>query len=270
MGVVYLGRDITLDRVVALKTLPKLSSGAVTRLGVEARLMASVTHPNLATIFGIETWRRTPIIVVEYLEGGTLSARRDPAPSVDAVLKLGVSLASAVGALHAAGVLHRDIKPSNIGFTKSGAFTNSGTPKLLDFGLASLMDAGPASPDGGSEKAPTATQSAMIGGHVVAGTPLYLSPEAAAGAAPAPDFDLWSLAMVLYEAMAGRHPFQADTVDAVLRKVRDARVPDIRAIRSDCPEPVAVALTLMLSPERAQRPASAAAFRHTLERLVRA
>jgi hypothetical protein len=174
MGVVYLGRDRALERDVALKTLPELLDGAVSRITDEARAMAALNHESLATIYGLEFWRRTPVLVVEYFPEGTLADRlaRGPMPPGEAVA-LGSRVAGALAYMHARGVVHRDIKPSNIGLTAGGA------PKLLDFGLAA-------------------------DGETFAGTPEYLPPEALDGTPPTAAVDLWGLSTVLLEACGGR------------------------------------------------------------------
>jgi hypothetical protein len=174
MGVVYLGRDRALDREVALKTLPELHDGAVSRLTDEARAMAALNHESLATIYGLELWRRTPVLVVEYFPDGTLAEKLARGPLSPAeTIALGIRLAGALTYMHARGVLHRDIKPSNIGFTATGA------PKLLDFGLA--------------------TDDAAF-----AGTAEYLPPEALDGAPPNAAVDLWGLSTVLLQSCGGR------------------------------------------------------------------
>ncbi|HEX9365753.1 MAG TPA: serine/threonine-protein kinase, partial [Vicinamibacterales bacterium] len=174
MGVVYLARDTALGREVALKTLPARRDRSVARLRDEARAMAALNHPSLATIYGLEVWRRTPVLVVEYLAGGTLTGRlaHGPLPRAE-VLALGIWLADAVTYMHARGLLHRDLKPGNIGVTADGVM------KLLDFGLSA---------DSGTP----------------AGTPAYLPPEALAGAPPDAAVDLWGLCTVLHDAGGGQ------------------------------------------------------------------
>lgn len=169
MGIVYLGRDLVLDRHVALKTLPGLQGDMVVRLRREARVMAALNHEAIATIYGFELWRGSPVLVMEYCPLGTLArALATRWLEVDEVLRLGVRLCAALAYMHGRGVLHRDIKPSNIGFTSTGA------AKLLDFGLS-------------AEEHP-------------AGTRAYLPPEALAGAPPDEALDLWALALVLRQA----------------------------------------------------------------------
>jgi hypothetical protein len=251
MGVVYRAVDLTLDREVAVKTLPRLGTVAALRLRREARAMASVEHPNLARIWGAESWRGTPILVLEFLSGGTLAQKLLAGPMpIPAALSLGQVLASALGCMHAAGLLHRDIKPSNIGFSADGS------PKLLDFGLARIGD-GWTRPHGGApgpQLAPEITRTTVsLDGRIV-GTPLYLSPEALAGETADPACDLWSLSVVLYEAIAGVHPFQAPTVREVFARIASADAADMRRWRPDCPASLAAFFADSLSRRRDRRP----------------
>ena len=269
MGVVYCAVDMVLDRKVAIKTLPVRYRSAE-RLHGEARTMARVLHPNLALLYGTEQWRGTPMLVVEYLDGGTLRDRIRGGPlSYASAIDLGIVLADVLERVHGVGVLHRDVKPSNIGYTSDRR------PKLLDFGLA-LLD-----PLSGERPAvapllmrarhaldrSTDPSGTVTVGERLVGTPLYLAPEALAGATPQPSFDLWGLALVLYEAIAGRHPFAAEDSATVLAAVERTRVPDIRDYRPTCPVGLAVLLRNALSPSISRRPASAGALRAELHGL---
>ena len=267
-GVVYRAFDTILDREVAIKTLPWLRSESARRLHREARAMATVVHPNLALIYGTERWRGTPMLIVEYLAGGTLRdrMRRGPLPCEEAI-ELGIVLSGVLHRLHASGMLHRDVKPSNIGLTSDGQ------PKLMDFGLALLHRIGdlgrPAdSPSNRASEAPDLSADPAVtttGADGLVGTPLYLAPEALAGVAPRPSFDLWALTLVLYEAVAGRHPFVGGDRRAVLAAVERADVPDVRAYRPTCSAGLAALLGDALSRDITRRPASAAALGTALQ-----
>lgn len=273
MGVVYQAIDIALDRKVAIKTLPRLTTDRILRLQREARAMAAVSHPNLAVIFGVESWRGAPLLLAEYLEGGTLADRLASGPLhwADAIT-LGIVLADVLDKVHASGVLHRDIKPSNVGFTREGA------PKLLDFGIAvmhvpsmSAVVEAPRPPVAGRElsvdPALRLAATAVTGADRLVGTPLYLSPEALAEAEPDTSFDLWSLSLVLFESVAGRNPFHGATIGDVADNIRRGPAPDILAYCAECPPALATFFTAALAPDRAERPRSAGELRTWLQEL---
>jgi len=256
MGVVYQAEDLALRRMVAVKTLPRLDPGRAYRLHREAQSMARVTHPNLELIYGVETWCDRPVLIVEFLEGGTLSDRLAEGPiPLSEILGLGITLSEGLHALHRAGVLHRDIKPSNIGFTAEGS------AKLMDFGIAKLMagDAAPVGQEPATASKPDATSTVEI-----VGTPAYMSPEAIRREAPGPSFDLWSLAVVLFEAFTGTNPFLGQSWVETVARLQSGVVPDPRAHVSQCPAAFAEFLEASLAPEPAARPLSALDFRNGL------
>ena len=197
MGAVYLARDLRLERDVAIKILTARSLGRLMGLKPEAWAMSTVTHPGVAQIYGVESWRGRPFLVVEFLAGGTLEDRlRDGPLAPSQAVSVVARLAGALAALHEKGFLHGDVKPSNIGFTSEGS------PKLLDFGLAHAVD-----------------DAAMVGGALP-----YLSPQVLAGRPADEADDGWSLSVVLYEMVSGRHPFAGGAADAVRRRIRRADI----------------------------------------------
>jgi len=261
MGVVYLATDLALGRRVALKTLPRVSDSLALRLQREARAMARVLHPNLALIYGAEQWRGSPVLIVEYLEGGTVldSLRRGPF-GVDEALGLGILIADVLDRLHRAGVLHRDVKPSNIGYTLAGE------PKLLDLGLAAAF-----APHGDEPSNEVRAVASLHGDYAVAsdsrqlGTLRYMSPEALAGQVPKPSFDLWALCLVLHEVIAGRYPFATLEGDDLVAALRRAEFPDVREARPDCPPAIAAFLRDALAADPSRRPRTAADLRSVLQ-----
>jgi len=266
MGVVYQATDIGLRRTVAIKTLPKMSQEACIRLLREARTMAAVVHPNLAIIHGAETWRGTPMLIIEFLAGGTLAQRLRSGPlAISEAINLGLVLANVLEKTHAKAILHRDIKPSNIGFSEEG------TPKLHDFGLARIVSQS----DAFSEHQPLP----LAGGETLTmveietskqrliGTPAYLVPEALENNNPDDSWDLWSLGLVLYEAIAGSNPFVARTVKETIHRVSQMPIPNLQELRSDCPDAVAEFFRNALSRDPARRPSGARQFRSELAKL---
>ncbi len=272
MGVVYRARDVSLARDVAIKVLPGVSHQAVRRLRREARAAARLIHPNLGLIFAAESWRGTPMLVLEFLDGGTLEDRIEcgliPAPDV---VHWGIQLADALEAAHAQGLLHRDVKPSNIGFTTRGV------PKLFDFGLVRLLDDSvSAASDEVRSGLPAAIEpldSAASGSFTltasgrVAGTAAYLSPEAVQGQLPSPGFDVWGLTITLYEALTGENPFAVAPAERAFNLILTVPLPDLRILRPDCPESLAAFFQVALSKFPDERPSTARELRQRLAAL---
>jgi serine/threonine protein kinase len=249
MGVVYEAEDQDLNRRIALKVIPEISATVSAQLRSEARAMACIEHANLARIYGLETWRGVAILVLELLGGGTLAARLGGKWEVREALMLGVKMAEALHVVHRSGVVHRDVKPSNIGFTVDGA------PKLLDFGIARMM---------GDVTPPLASFGDLFES-TVSGTPGYLSPEALQGDSGPPQ-DLWALAMVLYQVIAGLHPLAVSGVGNSSRQTPP--IPDLREFRGSCSESVARFFGHALSLDPSERPQSARVLSRELTELL--
>jgi eukaryotic-like serine/threonine-protein kinase len=204
MGIVYKARDLSLRRVVALKTiteLPASTPGQLERFVDEAQAAARLQHPNIVTVHSVGEHRGRPYFALEFVDGGDLKQRLAEKPLAPmAAAELLETLARAVHAAHKAGIVHRDLKPSNI------LLTSDGVPKVADFGLAKLL---------GGDSART------VSGQVV-GTPSYMAPEQAGGYSKdvGPTADVYALGAILYEALTGRPPFlgisQVETLSLVV------------------------------------------------------
>ncbi len=225
MGVVYLATDTRLDRQVAIKALPsELASDPVRleRFEREAKTLASLNHPNLAGIHGVEEQDGAKYLVLEFVEGETLADRLDRGPlPVDEAIELAVQIAAGVEAAHEAGVIHRDLKPANI------IVTPDGDAKVLDFGLARTDEGGQSSTgalDSPTMTSPQPQHSPTIAGAIL-GTAAYMSPEQARGRRVDKRTDIWSFGVVLYEMLVGSSPFHGETatdsIGAVLHKDLD-------------------------------------------------
>lgn len=261
MGVVYRARDIALGRSVALKTLPRVKADALLRLRQEARSMAGFVHPNLALIFGAESWDGVPVLVVEYLAGGTLAKRLPPPMQPAEALELAATLAGALSAMHDQGHLHRDVKPQNI------AFTADGTPKLLDFGLAHLSVEADLTPKRARFPDDRALTDRLTHTGGIVGTPLYLSPEVLSGSPPSPAQDLWSLHLVLWECLAGSHPLAGLPREEAFRCLSRGELPVAKRLPGSLPSPVTELLETALHRDPRQRPSTAAAARRAILRV---
>ena len=252
MGVVYRAEDLVLRRPVALKTLPRVTASLSARLRAEAEAMAAVGHPHLVTIYGAETWRGTLVLVMEYLAGGTLAARPGRPQAAAEVMALGEKVAEALHAMHLQGLLHRDIKPSNIGFRADGH------PVLLDFGLARLVEEarGGMVPGRAARPAPPrALDEDLTSTDHLVGTPLYMSPEVRARRPATPASDVWSLGLVLGEALLGAHPLRGETGVAWNPLTGPL---DLRHARPGCPPALATALAEATDPVPERRPTAGA------------
>jgi eukaryotic-like serine/threonine-protein kinase len=267
MGVVYQGSDLALGRQVAIKTLRSVSPEDAMRLRREARTAAAVSHPHLAPVYGMETWKGTPMLVMELLEGGTLAQRvfRQGLPAVETV-ELGIAMAEALAQLHAADILHRDIKPSNIGYTKDGV------PKLMDFGIARVIFELREEEGLEDEDDPDLIPTVAVwpaGGesgdfrHCFVGTLSYLSPEALRGDPADASFDLWGLCVVLYECLLGKKVFSG-TNEQIAERVRAGRVPDFAQVCPDHGPALAGFFRDALHRTPSRRPATACDLRRRL------
>ena len=219
MGQVWQATDTQLNRQVALKILPDAFAADPDRLARftrEAQILASLNHPNIAAIYGIEEAEGTRALVLELVEGPTLADRISKGPiPLDEALPIAKQMAEALEAAHEAGVIHRDLKPANV------KVKGDGTVKVLDFGLAKALDP---NPEGDPSQSPTLTAAATQMG-VILGTAAYMSPEQARGSTVDRRADIWSFAVVLYEMLTGRKPFPGDDISQTLARVID-RDPD--------------------------------------------
>lgn len=245
MGAVYRATDTKLSREVAIKVLPDAFASDADRLmrfTREAQVLASLNHPNIATIYGIEE----RAIVMELVEGPTLADRLEGgAIPLDEALAIARQIAAALEAAHEKGVIHRDLKPANIKVTPDGAV------KVLDFGLAKLVDPNETSEN--PDLSPTVVRghSPTIAGMIM-GTAAYMSPEQARGAHVDKRADIWSFGVVLYEMLVGRQLFMGETVSDTLAAVLKTD-PDWTILPSGTPEPVRRLLRRALQRDRKHR-----------------
>ena len=237
MGEVYRVRDTKLGRDVALKILPEAFAAdaeRLTRFEQEARTLASLNHPNIAQIYGLEQTGQTTALAMELVRGEDLAQRIARGPlTIDETLLTARQIAQALEAAHEAGVVHRDLKPANIKVRDDGAI------KILDFGLAKAGAPGPASaaPAGSSDAAATMPPLAMTMHGVILGTAAYMAPEQAKGKPVDRRADIWAFGVVLYEMLTGRGAFSGETVTDVLASVIE-REPDWTALPQKTPAAV--------------------------------
>jgi len=208
MGEVYLANDSKLDRNVAIKVLPETMTRdpeRVARFEREAKLLASLNHPNIAAIHGFDDSDGTRFLVMEYVEGETLGSHLKNGPvAVEDALDIAKQISEALEAAHEQGVIHRDLKPANV------MIREDGTVKVLDFGLAKARADEPSGP--ASANSPTITANFTRPG-VVLGTAGYMSPEQARGRALDKRTDIWSFGILLFECLTGHRLFQGETAN---------------------------------------------------------
>ena len=233
MGEVYLARDTKLGREVALKILPDALARDAERLfrfKREAQTLASLNHPNIGGIYGIEDSGGQPALVLEFVDGETLAERINTGlvPLVDA-LKIAVQIAEAIEAAHEKNVIHRDLKPANVKITPQGMV------KVLDFGLAkALADEATIASD--VSHSPTLSVTATAAG-VILGTAGYMAPEQARGKPVDRRADIWAFGVLLFEMLTARRAFGGETAADILAKVLE-REPDWKALPPGTPAAV--------------------------------
>src|SRR5215467_5295068 len=230
MGEVYRARDTRLKRDVALKVLPEVfarDAGRMARFQREAEVLASLNHPNIAQIYGVED----RALVMEFVEG---ESPKGPMPFDDA-WKIALQIAGALEYAHDKGVIHRDLKPANVKVTPGGVV------KLLDFGLAKAFTGQPEASPSHGEDSPTLTMGATEAG-VILGTAAYMAPEQARGKSVDKRADIWAFGAVLYEMITGHQLFRGEDVSEVLASVImkepdfDPIPPKVRQVLKRCLE----------------------------------
>jgi WD40 repeat protein/tRNA A-37 threonylcarbamoyl transferase component Bud32 len=252
MGIVYQARQVTLNRIVALKMIRDgslASAGDLERFRTEAEAIARLQHPNIVQIYEVGEHDGPPFFSLEYCLGGSLATKLSgtPLPPNEAAV-LVETLARAMQAAHDKGVIHRDLKPANV------LLGEDGTPKITDFGLAKKLD------DEGQ------TQTGLV-----MGTPSYMAPEQAAGRTGeiGPLVDVYALAAILYECLTGRPPFKAATMPQTLRQVLEKDPVPPRTLNAAVPRDLETICLKGLHKEPAKRYESAAALADDLGRFLR-
>lgn len=247
MGEVFLAEDTTLDRRVAIKVLPDVFAGDPERLARferEAKLLASLNHPNIASIYGLGQADGKRFIVMELAEGETLAKRisRGPRP-VDQTLAICRQIAEGLESAHEKGIIHRDLKPSNV------MISDDGKVKILDFGLAKVFQTETAAPD--VTQSPTISEAATRAG-VILGTAAYMSPEQAKGKPVDTRTDIWAFGCVLFECLVGEKAFVGQTITEVVASILKVE-PDWNLLPTETPRAVRTLLRRCLQKDPARR-----------------
>ena len=251
MGEVWRGRDARLGRDVAIKVLPAALANdgeRRARFERECRLLASLNHPHIASVLGLEDASGAPALVMELVEGQTLAERLDAHGAIEMgeTLALARQIAEAVEFAHEKGIVHRDLKPGNIKLTPEGA------AKVLDFGLAKAL----AAEDGTAQSSPQITQSPTMSvgtqAGVLLGTAAYMAPEQARGRSVDKRADIWAFGVVLFEMLTGRQLFAGETVSDTIARILE-RQPDWASLPARTPVRVRELLRRCLEKDAKQR-----------------
>jgi len=247
MGEVYRARDTKLGRDVAIKILPRLFATDAerrARFDREARLLASLNHPHIGAIYGVEEMDGTPVLILELVDGDTLSDRLERGQiAISEALNIARQIADALEAAHEKGIIHRDLKPANIKITPEGVV------KVLDFGLAKAASGDVSGPD--LPQSPSLTIGGTRDG-MIRGTAAYMSPEQARGKPVDKRTDLWAFGCVLYEMLTSRPAFASDTISDTIARIFE-RDPDWRALPAATPPSVTQLLHRCLNKDPKRR-----------------
>jgi eukaryotic-like serine/threonine-protein kinase len=246
MGLVFRGRDTKLLRDVALKVLPDHFADdpdRLARLQREAQVLASLNHPNIAQIYGLEQFGGAGCIVMELVEGETLAERLKNGPlPLDEALGIAKQLTDALAAAHERGIVHRDLKPANIKLAPNGMV------KVLDFGLAKAL--GNRGPEADRSSLPTQMSGSVVG--AIVGTAAYMSPEQARGKKVDGRTDIWAFGCILYEMLTGRQAFDGETITDMLAKIVTLQ-PDFNLLPPHTPSSIRLLLEATLNKNVTQR-----------------
>jgi serine/threonine-protein kinase len=247
MGEVYRAEDTNLSRQVAIKVLPDefaYDAERLARFEREAKLLASLNHPNIAAIHGLEEHEGKRFLVLELVEGQTLAERlRKGRIPLDETLDICRQIAEGLEAAHEKGIIHRDLKPANVKVTPEGKV------KILDFGLAKAFQGEPSAPD--MSKSPTLT-SQMTNAGVILGTAAYMSPEQTRGKAVDKRADIWAFGCVLYECLTVKRAFQGETITEIVASILKSD-PDWRLLPAETPPFLRAVLRQCLQKDPARR-----------------